>query len=195
MRSTILTVAIAAGVGFAPTIAEAQVYSGNKWEISSRAYVTNHAFFSNEQLAFARAMNTWNTIGPGFRYVDGGFSSYNADGTTCGDSTSGIAPSYVPTGATAAITRTCYSGSSIRDSDLLVNYQMLDAGTFYAGTGSPTSTQVDMESMALHEFGHSLRLLHDSSYPSTVMYDTLSKGAVKRVLTSRDRTGKATLYP
>ncbi|XP_030553586.1 metalloendoproteinase 1-like [Rhodamnia argentea] len=58
---------------------------------------------------------------------------------------------------------------------------------------NPSSTQMDLESVALHEIGHILGLAH-SEDPKAVMYYGIAAGAVKRVLQQDDIDGIHTLY-
>jgi len=53
---------------------------------------------------------------------------------------------------------------------------------------SPSSTEIDLQSVLLHEIGHLLSLNH-SGYSSAVMYGSLNNGTKKRNLTADDRVG------
>ncbi|XP_030469881.2 metalloendoproteinase 1-like [Syzygium oleosum] len=61
-------------------------------------------------------------------------------------------------------------------------------------TTSLTSTQIDLESVALHEIGHVLGLAH-SNDEKAVMYAVTLAGSVKRDLQQDDINGIRVLYP
>ncbi len=56
-----------------------------------------------------------------------------------------------------------------------------------------TASAFDVETVALHEFGHILGLQH-SNISSAVMFPTIALGEIKRELTQDDRDGIADLY-
>ncbi len=55
-------------------------------------------------------------------------------------------------------------------------------------------TQIDLESVTVHELGHILGLGH-SQDPNAVMYASIGEGVVKRDLQQDDINGIQTLYP
>lgn len=61
-------------------------------------------------------------------------------------------------------------------------------------TGNPVSSELDLESAALHEFGHWLGLGHDSE-AGAVMYASLTTGTTKRALHPNDIAGISFIYP
>ena len=61
----------------------------------------------------------------------------------------------------------------------------------WSTTGAATA--LDVESVALHEFGHILGLQH-STFPSAVMFPTIALGEIKRELAQDDRSGIVDLY-
>jgi hypothetical protein len=61
-------------------------------------------------------------------------------------------------------------------------------------TGSPFGAELDVESAALHEFGHWLGLGHDSD-SGAVMYASLTSGTTKRTLHANDIAGISFIYP
>lgn len=61
-------------------------------------------------------------------------------------------------------------------------------------TATPTMYQTDLESVALHEIGHTLGLGHSSDVDA-VMYAYINQGDVKRELQQDDINGIQALYP
>ena len=188
---------------FFSAVAGAQVYPNPimRWGVPSRSITITHYFYDSERDAASRAMSTWNAVGPGFRYISGGFNSYHPSGAAnnrpC-DSQSGIGEAFdVSTATTAAEARVCVAtGTSIiTDGDVWVNQSMLTGGSFHSGLAAAPSNKYDFETEILHELGHVLRLLHDNYSTSVVMHPTVSLGQTKRALHARDRAGKITLYP
>lgn len=189
--------------GLAPMLGYAQTYPSPvlRWTVPTRTVTINNYFYDAERDAAARAMATWNAIGPSFKWIAGGYSSYHPSGSAntrpC-DSQSGIGEAYdVYSAITAAEARVCTTTgtTNITDGDIWVNATMLSDGSFHAGTTAAPSTNYDFESVVVHEFGHILKLLHDNYSTSVVMYSSIAKGQTRRALHSRDRTGKTTLYP
>lgn len=61
-------------------------------------------------------------------------------------------------------------------------------------TGDPRFTEVDLQSVALHEFGHWLALGHADN-PGATMYPTLTMGTLKRELHQDEKDGISFIYP
>ncbi|OWM85825.1 hypothetical protein CDL15_Pgr012075 [Punica granatum] len=59
---------------------------------------------------------------------------------------------------------------------------------------TPTTDQTDLESVTLHEIGHTLGLAH-SQDPDAVMYAYINTGVIKRQLQQDDINGIQALYP
>jgi hypothetical protein len=81
------------------------------------------------------------------------------------------------------------SNGVILDADITVN----DAYQWDA-TGQPERTEIDLESVVLHEFGHWLSLGHDSNNRA-VMYYAITAGTLKRALFDNDQRGIGFIYP
>jgi hypothetical protein len=64
---------------------------------------------------------------------------------------------------------------------------------WYTGTSNPPGASPDLESIALHEFGHALGLSH-SSVSTAVMFPDISLGQKLRVLTQDDKIAYQALY-
>ncbi|TGE05402.1 matrixin family metalloprotease [Hymenobacter fodinae] len=70
-----------------------------------------------------------------------------------------------------------------------IDTQFDDASAWQFGPGNPTSSQVDFESVALHELGHAQQLSH-LILPRAVMHYAVSRGQVSRTLnTASDVAG------
>jgi hypothetical protein len=70
----------------------------------------------------------------------------------------------------------------------------LNSDLDWDATGALERTELDVESAALHEFGHWLGLGHDTD-PAAVMYASLTTGALRRTLASSDQAGISFIYP
>lgn len=69
--------------------------------------------------------------------------------------------------------------------------------TFYTGTGTPNggANQVDLWSVAAHEWGHQVSLTHSSNSADTMWGTTTAGDTKQRTLTTHDRQGINALYP
>jgi predicted Zn-dependent protease len=87
---------------------------------------------------------------------------------------------------------------TMKDSDVVINNNRMSE--FYCGTdpAAVPSTQRDLQSTSLHEYGHVWGLGHDcaDASNSTVMYEIGVKGTtgVKRALTTRDVARAQSIY-
>jgi len=86
----------------------------------------------------------------------------------------------------------------IGNSDLNVNASPDKSGggtwSWYCGTGDPSSAYIDLWSVAAHEFGHTVELLH-SGVGADTMYATIASGTIsKRSLTTHDKDGIKAMY-
>ena len=132
---------------------------------------------------------TWSNAGADFTFSGGsesGAGTGACHGTLDDKNTVGWAPQ---TGSVLAVTCTWYElAGSPRAA---IEFDMEIDPEWEWTTGSPV--RVDLESVALHEFGHALGLAH-SENPNAVMYATYSQGSLKRELTDDDLEGLYALY-
>lgn len=70
----------------------------------------------------------------------------------------------------------------------------LNSDLDWDATGNPGPPELDVESAALHEFGHWLGLGHDSD-SAAVMYFSLTTGSLRRALHPSDAAGISYIYP
>jgi hypothetical protein len=66
--------------------------------------------------------------------------------------------------------------------------------SWYWGTGTPGSGQVDGLSVLTHEFGHCVTLWHTTQSSSDVMYPYLNLGQTRRNLTTHDKNSIKAMY-
>lgn len=85
-------------------------------------------------------------------------------------------------------TTSYYTGCYRNDARTVVSFyvkeidtQFDDASAWQFGPGNPTSSQIDFESVALHELGHAQQLSH-LILPRAVMHYAVSRGQVSRTL-------------
>ncbi len=65
----------------------------------------------------------------------------------------------------------------------------------FAISGLPTSSQIDLETVLLHEVGHCLGLDHNASAPDSVMAAAVEAGRVRRGLATDDLAALCARYP
>jgi hypothetical protein len=65
---------------------------------------------------------------------------------------------------------------------------------WYVGEGRVPSGEFDLFSVALHELGHCLGLLHSHTRPTPAMDPTIGPGVARRRLAPDDRAGERALY-
>ncbi len=161
--------------------------------------------------AVRRAMATWNNIASSFfEFSDAGltdrdFSANDAINIVVFD-VEGI--NFVPGSMVLAISRTMSTTDALGyraiDSDMVYN-----ARDYEWTAGPSTLNSFDIESVALHEFGHHLGLDHAGGrwdvpkansgcgpvIPGAVMFYAVSQGTIKRVLHADDAAGITQIYP
>jgi hypothetical protein len=138
-----------------------------------------------ERTAVQNALATWtNASCSYFAYSYQGSCSATSqaqDGVNC--------VSWSPSSGGGALAKSFwwFQGSRIIESDIV----FYDS---YSWSTNPGVGQYDVESVALHELGHSLGLGH-SSYSSAVMWYSILAGVERRSLHFDDRDGVCALYP
>jgi len=171
------------------------VTSGFKWMASSATWSYNPqdepvTVAGAAQQSMQAAASTWGQQGVAFFFTGGG-SSGNGTGA-CGGGTDGFnTVGWAPqSGSVLAVTCSWYStvGNPYKPA---VEFDMQFDPDWNWTTGSPT--QVDLESVALHEFGHALGLNHTGD-GSAVMYASYPSGAQKRQPTQDDIDGLNAIY-
>jgi len=86
----------------------------------------------------------------------------------------------------------------IADTDIIFNgtgiVDQNQNGTDWIVDGT-NATRIDFESVALHEMGHALGLLHDGTAGESIMYPSINSGDVHRSLRQADVAAVCLLYP
>lgn len=171
-------------------------YGGIKWPGSSPTLTyrinENTADCTGEGAAVQAAFATWNAAGAAFAFAYGGTTS------ATNASNNGINEIFWDTTPedpnATALNTTWFTGSTILESDIAFNDEKL-----WSTTGA--SNAQDVESIALHELGHSLQLsdLYGTvdSYNDSgkVLYGRGLIGGQKRSLTTQDINGINWIYP
>ncbi|MFT3794044.1 cadherin-like beta sandwich domain-containing protein [Flavobacterium sp.] len=76
----------------------------------------------------------------------------------------------------------------VKEIDVAVKSNMPAGTSWYYGTGSPSGTEYDFETVMLHEIGHGHQLNHVID-ATAVMHYAVGAGETKRTLSSNDNTG------
>lgn len=90
------------------------------------------------------------------------------------------------------LARTTYfsQGGKILECDMRFN----SAFKWNSATGAPAADEIDMFSVAVHEFGHCLGLGHSDIEPKPVMYSGIAAGISRRDLLQDDKDGRSSIY-
>ncbi len=139
--------------------------------------------------AIAAAASTWATAGAGFAFVHEG-ATMAATGA-CGEGIDGqntVGWADIP-GNVLAVTCTWYSGGT--SPTTAIEFDMEIDRRWVWTSGAPV--EMDLQSVATHEFGHALGLGH-ASESGSVMFATYPSGALKHDPTPDDRAGIAAIY-
>lgn len=150
-------------------------YPGYKWQQGYAYYSIDSTVPSSWSTSISNAKTSWNNAGSSFRFYTG---------------TTNNKLYYAGLGSTGptAVTYTYKSGSSITKNEVYFNNDKSWSTTGQSGL-------FDVESVAVHEFGHWLHF--DDQYTDSVPvnYGYLNAGQVKRSLTSDDINGIRYIYP
>lgn len=166
--------------------------TGYSWATHTATYAYNPAgkpaSIGDDDAAIAAGAGTWNTAGADWTFVRGSNTFAGPglceDGMPDGIST--VAWVAGLPGSTLATTCTYFPGGNVKESDIA-----LDASRPW--TTDPADPQVDLQSVALHEFGHMLGLGH-SGDREAVMYGTYPRNSTRRQPTADDLAGILSIY-
>jgi len=139
--------------------------------------------------AIEAGARTWNgASGADWRYTRGPDSGAGPGLCEGGQPDKENVIAWVPSlpGSTLATTCTYFPGGNVKESDIALDMTR-------EWTTGLENASVDLQSVALHEFGHMLGLAH-SPDRNTVMYSTYSRGTDKRTLTTDDMAGLVSIY-
>jgi hypothetical protein len=173
----------------------AYVLSGFKWMANSANWGYDGtgapASVSGSAMgALQAAASTWGQQGATFQFQGGAPSSLGTGacggGGTNGSNTVGWG---VQSGSVLAVTCSWFENSGSPRAAIEFDMQ-IDPGWSWTTGGA---TQVDLQSVALHEFGHAAGLNHSAS-SSAVMYASYSSGSIKQTPTQDDITGLIAIY-
>lgn len=170
-----------------PTALEWQLQSGGSASLPNLSQVEG---------IFLTSYATWEAPScTNFQHAYGGtstrLSSNNGDGVTVHGFLASWPRSYGDRYSVIGITSAIYSGTEMLEADVSFNE---DIYRFTVGAPSPFAYEADLESIATHEFGHSLGMGHTNVSGAT-MFPTYDNGTASRSLANDDITGVCTLYP
>lgn len=176
------------------------IYDGTRWDHTALpvAWRFNSANAPAGALAAIQAAaDTWeNDPGSAIDYTYAGATSA-APGTA--DSVNSVGwRQNVSGGSLATCVIWFYPTKSTLGYNQIIEFD-IDFNRAYAWATNGASSAYDIQSIAVHEFGHSLHLsdLHDATPTSAqeVMNGYIAAGTLQRVLGAGDRAGAAVIYP
>lgn len=151
--------------------------TGLKWASPGAIYNYNSTLPSGWTMAIGSAASTWS----GYSKFKFSYSSTSSNywGAFAGGTSSGA----------VASTTVYYSGTTISQVGTIYN-------TSFSISPNPSTTQYDLLSVTLHEFGHWLKLgdVYADSYKTSAMYGYLSPGQKKQSLATDDINGICSIY-
>ncbi len=169
------------------------VLNGYWWSSHHSSWAYNEAGkpagLSGELPSLVSASNAWAGTGADFSFASSGTNNANTGacggGGLDGINTVGWAPQ---SGSVLAVTCTWYGGGNPAAA---VEFDMQIDPAWNWTTGNPT--QVDLESVTVHEFGHALGLGHTST-SGAVMFPSYSSGTINRTPQTDDVNGILAIY-
>jgi hypothetical protein len=180
----------------AGSVSAAFVTSGFKWASGHANWAYNGtgapAGISGTALgAISAAAATWGAQGANFSFLGGGATGAGTGacgGGTDGANTVGWA---IQAGAVLGVTCSWFGGSAGGGMAAASEFDMQLDPEWNWTTGP--AIQIDLQSVATHEFGHALGLNH-SAQSSAVMYASYPSGTDKRTPTADDIAGITAIY-
>lgn len=164
-------------------------YSTTGYKLNSQIwYQASEVFTGTTREGFRSAMSTWNQLLPSNKRL-------------CYDQTTHDLRFYPNNNSLNRIYKT-YSGSNrylaensvwYNTSTRYVSESDVDINANYSWWNGAEPGRYDVQSVFLHEMGHSVGLSH-STQPVAVMYSTMSTNMVKRILQADDINGVKSLY-
>lgn len=172
----------------------AYVLSGFKWMSNSANWGYDGtgapASVSGSALSTLQAAaSTWGQQGATFQFQGGAPSSLGTGACGGGTNGSNTVGWGVQSGSVLAVTCSWFENTGSPRAAIEFDMQ-LDPGWSWTTGGA---TQVDLQSVALHEFGHAAGLNHSAS-SSAVMYASYSSGSIKQTPTQDDIDGLIAIY-
>jgi hypothetical protein len=174
------------------TSAQAYEAAGAKWSARNRpvGFAVNPTDApAGFEAAVRAAAKTWSSVSSlDFEYEYQGQTRINRSALNDGVH----AVYYSPGGGgqaatTLATTKYWTQGSQLVHFDIIFNGR-------HRWSVNPDRSQIDLETVALHEFGHALGLGHSSQWQA-VMYPSVNPGTTRRALSTDDIAGARVFYP